>query len=198
MAGRSLQALAGAGLVVGVVGLAGSGKSTVCRHLESGGFGLVYFGGVVLAEVAKRGLERSQESERAVREELRAAEGMAVMATRSLPAIRSGIDAGTSVVIDGIYSVAEVDALGASLGKRLLTLAVHAPSALRAERMGNRDERGLSADELHRRDAAELQVLDKARPIVMADLHVVNAGTEAQLCAAVEAGLDAEFARRGF
>jgi dephospho-CoA kinase len=184
--------------VVGVVGLAGSGKSTVCRHLAAGGFELVYFGGVVLAEVAARGLERSQESERAVREELRAAEGMAVMATRSLPAIRAGLEAGRSVVIDGIYSVAEVDALTESLGDRLLSLAVHAPSAARAERIGNRGDRGLSAEELHRRDAAELQVLDKARPIVMADLHVVNAGTEAELCSAVEASLDAEFERRGF
>lgn len=140
------------------------------------GYEVVYFGGVVLAEVAARGLERNHENERLVREDLRANEGMAVMAMRSVPVIKEHLVAGRMVAIDGIYSMAEVEVLRGALGDDLFIVAIHAPKALRQARSAVRGHRSMTAEELDSRDAKELEALDKARPIVLADTHVVNAG----------------------
>ena len=57
------------GRVLAVVGLAGTGKSEVVRLItEKQAFTVVYFGGVVLEEVERRGLEVNQTNERTVRE----------------------------------------------------------------------------------------------------------------------------------
>lgn len=167
--------------VVGVVGLAGSGKSTVTDILKAKGYEVVYFGGVVLAEVAARGLERTHDNERLVREDLRANEGMAVMAKRSVPVIQQHLAAGRKVAIDGIYSMAEVDVLREALGDDLFIVAIHAPKALRQARSAVRGVRSMTPEELDARDAKELEALDKARPIVLADTHVVNDGGESDL-----------------
>ena len=167
--------------VVGVVGLAGSGKSTVTDILKAEGYEVVYFGGVVLAEVAARGLERTHDNERLVREDLRAAEGMAVMAKRSVPVIREHLAAGRKVAIDGIYSMAEVDVLREALGDELFVVAIHAPKHLRQARAAVRGTRPMTAEELDARDAKELEALEKARPIVLADTHVGNDGNERDL-----------------
>lgn len=167
--------------VVGVVGLAGSGKSTVTDILKAEGYEVVYFGGVVLAEVAARGLERTHDNERLVREDLRANEGMAVMAKRSVPVIREHLAAGRQVAIDGIYSMAEVDVLREAFADDLFIVAIHAPKVLRQARAAVRGTRPMTAEELDARDAKELEALDKARPIVLADTHVVNDGDERDL-----------------
>lgn len=163
------------------MGLAGSGKSTATEFLKEMGYEVVYFGGVVLAEVAARGLERTHENERLVREDLRAKEGMAVMAKRSVPVIRQHLDNGKRVVIDGIYSMEEVEVLRTALGDDLFIVAIHAPKRLRQQRAAVRGERSMTPEELERRDAMELQALDKARPIVLADTHVVNGGRTSEL-----------------
>ncbi len=161
---------------VAVVGMAGAGKSEVTAELvKEYGFERVYFGQVVLDEIAARGLPPGPDSERAVRETLRVAEGMDVMASRSLPAIRAGLDAGLGVCIDGLYSGAEWELLAREVG--LVTLAVHAPRWLRKRRAANRPERPLAEPELDARDRAEVSNLDKATPIALADLHVVNDGS---------------------
>ena len=158
------------------MGLAGSGKSTATDILRDMGYEVVYFGGVVLAEVAARGLERTHDNERLVREDLRAKEGMAVMAKRSVPVIKGHLAAGRRVAIDGIYSMAEVEVLREALGNDLFIVAIHAPKALRQARSAVRGHRSMTPEELDSRDAKELEALDKARPIVLADTHVVNAG----------------------
>lgn len=178
--------------VVGVVGLAGSGKSTVTDILKAEGYEVVYFGGVVLAEVAARGLPRTHDNERLVREDLRATEGMAVMAKRSVPIIREHRAAGRNVAIDGIYSMAEVEVLREALGNELFIVAIHAPKALRQARAAVRGERPMTPEELDARDAKELEALDKARPIVLADTHVVNGSNEKSLRKYVLAVLRAE------
>jgi dephospho-CoA kinase len=131
--------------------------------------------------VAARGLPRTHDNERLVREDLRASEGMAVMAKRSVPVIREHLAAGRKVAIDGIYSMAEVEVLREALGNELFIIAIHAPKALRQARAAVRGERPMTPEELDARDAKELEALDKARPIVLADTHVVNGGDERDL-----------------
>lgn len=174
-----------ANLPLAVVGMAGAGKSEVSAQLVDFGFQRIYFGQVVLDEIAVRGLPPGADSERTVREGLRQAEGMDVMARRSMPAIRDALDAGHRICIDGLYSGAEWELLARETG--LITLAVHAPRWLRKQRAASRQGRPLSAAELDARDLAEVNNLDKATPIALADLHVVNDGTLEQLSASIAA-----------
>ncbi len=168
--------------ILAVVGLAGAGKSEAARLLvDSYGYRAVYFGGIVVGEVQRRGLPLQPASERAVREELRAAEGMDAIAARSIQPIREYLDGGENVVIDGLYSTAELARLRAEPGWDVVTLAVHAPRWLRKKRLRVRPVRPLTATEVDERDWFELRNLDKAPPIVLADLHVVNDGGVGQL-----------------
>jgi dephospho-CoA kinase len=153
--------------------MAGAGKSEVTDLLvDSHGFERVYFGRVVLDEIAAQGLPPGAESERIVRERLRAVEGMDVMAARSLPRIRAALANGQSVCIDGLYSAAEWQLLARDTG--VVTLAVHAARSVRKSRLAARPIRPLTGAELDVRDVTEVDRLDKAKPIALADAHVVN------------------------
>jgi dephospho-CoA kinase len=176
-------------LTVAVVGLAGAGKSEVCELLVARhGFQRVYFGQVVLDELTALGLEPGAESERLVRERLRADEGMAVMAARSLPAIRRALADGRGVCIDGLYSTAEWELLAREI--ELVSVAVHASRRLRKARLAARPVRPLTGAELDRRDLTEIRNLDKAPPIALADAHLVNDGTREDLRLGVQALLE--------
>lgn len=154
----------------------GAGKSEVTGVLvESHGFERVYFGQVVLDELSRRDLAPGPESEKLVREQLRADEGMAVMAARSLPRIRAALADGHRVCIDGLYSRAEWELLAHETG--VVTLAVHAPRWLRKSRLAQRPGRPLTGAELDARDLAEVDRLQKAEPIALADEHLVNGGS---------------------
>jgi dephospho-CoA kinase len=135
----------------------------------------------VISEVERRGLPVTPENERVVREELRAQEGMDVMARRSLPAIEASLSAHGVALVDGLYSGAELDLLLARYGADLVTIAVHADRAVREARLAERAVRPLTAAEMLARDRAELEALDKAGPIVLATVQVTNNGTTAEL-----------------
>lgn len=169
--------------------MAGAGKSEVSRLLAGAhGFQSVYFGQVVLDELAARGLAQGAEAEQAVREALRATEGMAVMAARSLPRIRAGLASGSDICIDGLYSAAEWELLRRETA--VILIAVHAPRWVRKPRLAKRPSRPLTSEEVDQRDLSEVHALDKATPIALADLHIVNDGDVGQLHARVEAALD--------
>jgi dephospho-CoA kinase len=176
--------------MLAVVGLAGSGKSEATKIVaEAHGYEIVYFGGVVVEEVERRGLAVNAVSEQEVREDLRASEGMDAIARRSLPAIRAILQRGGRVAVDGLYSAGELDVLRSELSVPAVTLAVHAPRWLRKQRLANRPVRPLTADEVDTRDELEVANLDKAPPIALADLHVVNDASVESLGERVEAAL---------
>jgi dephospho-CoA kinase len=176
-------------LPIAIVGMAGAGKSEVSKLLvKEYGFERVYFGQVVIDELTSRGLPQGPESERLVREQLRTTEGMAVMATRSLPRIQAALSEGRRVCIDGLYSGAEWRLLARETG--VITIAVHASRWLRKRRLAVRPSRPLSSAELDDRDISEAERLDKAMPIALADVHVVNDGDIDGLRRAVVAVLE--------
>lgn len=161
--------------IIAVVGLSGVGKSEATKFLvDKYGYSTVYFGGVVVNEVMRRGLPVIPENERAIREELRATEGMDVMAARSIEPICQQLSEHGRVAIDGLYSTAELALLRREFGTRLVTMAIHSPHWLRAERLENRKIRPLTLAQMDERDHFEITNLDKAPPIVLADLHVIN------------------------
>jgi dephospho-CoA kinase len=172
--------------IIGLVGLSGTGKSEASRILTGiGGLPIIYFGDVVITEIKTRGLPLTPENEKRVREDLRASEGMAAMAKRKLPEIRAALAANGKALIDGIYSYSELKLLKAEFGDKLTIIAIHAAKSVRAARLAARPVRPLTQAEMEARDAAEVERLEKAPPIALADYHVVNDGTIEELTEAL-------------
>jgi dephospho-CoA kinase len=104
---------------------------------------------------------------------------------RKLPEIRSALDRDGKVLIDGIYSYSELKELRTEFGDTLTIIAIHAAKSIRAARLALRPVRPLTRAEMEARDAAEVAALEKAQPIALADFHVINDGTPADLKSAL-------------
>jgi dephospho-CoA kinase len=71
----------------------------------------------------------------------------------------------------------------------VVTLAVHAPRWVRKQRLASRPVRPLTSAEVDTREELEVANLDKAPPIALADLHVVNDSSVDSLPERVDAAL---------
>jgi dephospho-CoA kinase len=175
-----------------IVGMCGSGKSSLAAFLLSRGWPTVRFGEVTMDELKRRGLPIQESNEREVREELRRIHGMAAFAILSLPAIEDALARTGKVVIDGLYSWTEYKWLKANLKARLLTIAVFAPRKERYRRLTTRPVRPLTEAEAESRDFAEIERIEKGGPIAFADRTLLNDGTVQELELALAAVLRQE------
>lgn len=173
--------------VLAVVGMCGAGKSEVCRHLEAKGLPRVHFGGITMEEVRRRGLAVNEANERMVREELRRVYGMAAYAVLSLPEIRRIVSEGHTALIDGLYSYSELKVLEQEFPGQVFVMAVFTDKRIRYARLAARPVRPLTPLEAASRDAMEVENLEKAPPIALADVTILNNGTREELLAAVDA-----------
>lgn len=173
-----------------LVGMPGAGKSVCAQHLHDRGFFSFRFGGIVVDEVARRGWPLTPDNERRVREELRAAEGMDVMAKRALPILHDALATRPSVIIDGLYSWTEYQTLRRDLGGLMVVLAIVSARPLRYTRLASRPIRPLTGDEAETRDVQEIERIEKGGPIAMADYFLVNDGEEADLLAGLDSLID--------
>jgi dephospho-CoA kinase len=161
--------------IVAFVGLTGSGKSSAVDYITSKGYPKVYFGGIVLDEVAKRGLELTQANEQPIREELREKEGKDFVVKRIVAQIHDLINAGQHrIVADGIYTWTEYKVLKHEFPGELTVIAIVSPKHLRKQRMANRPIRPLTAVEVDQRDWAEIENIEKGGPIAIADYFLIN------------------------
>jgi dephospho-CoA kinase len=170
-----------------LVGMPGAGKSLCAKHLEDRGYFQFRFGSIVVQEVGRRGWPLTPETERVVREEFRANEGMDAIARRALPHLKMALRDGRSLVIDGLYSFSEYKMLHHELGTAMVVVAITAPRWLRYARLTSRVERPLTAAEAEARDYLEIENLEKGGPIAIADFTLVNDGEPEALLAALEA-----------
>jgi dephospho-CoA kinase len=178
--------------IIATVGMCGSGKSVAGERLEELGFAKVYFGGLTIEEVKRRGLEVNEKNERAVREELRRTHGMGAFAALSLPVIEAFLAQGRRVLIDGLYSFSEYKILKEKFGDRLLVIALFTPRSERYGRLAKRKERPLTRAEAVSRDYSEIENIEKGGPIALADYTIVNDGTKEELRGSVGRILRAE------
>lgn len=170
--------------------MCGSGKSEVADQFVRAGYVYIRFGQITLDEIKKRGLEIKEENEKMIREEFRKKYGMAAFAILNIPKIEEAI-VKSNVIVDGLYSWSEYKVLKEKYGDSLVVVAVYAPPKLRYARLeARRDQykedpkmkyRSFSREDAKARDYAEIENIEKAGPIVMADYTIVNEGTVEEL-----------------
>ncbi len=157
--------------IVAVTGMPGAGKSTAAEALVKKGWVRVVMGDVIRAETKRRGLEPDARNTGEVMKQLRQERGEAAVADLCLRAIDESKS--QSVVVDGIRSMAEVDAFRKKA--KVLLVAVHASSARRFELLRERGRRDdpLSRDMFDERDRRELGV-GIGSAIALADEMISN------------------------
>lgn len=161
--------------IITLVGMPGAGKSLCVDYLEKKGWPSVYFGGITLKEVKKRGLEINAANEKIVREDIRAKEGMGAYAPRIIEEITQLHKEGANVVIaDGLYSWSEYKIFKEKFGDNAVIIAITAPRKVRHARLANRPVRPLTEEEVTAREYAEIENIEKGGPIANADYTISN------------------------
>lgn len=160
------------------VGMPGAGKSSCIDHIIQGRpeLPVLYFGGITIDEVKRRGLEVTEANERIVREDIRAKEGKDAYARRISAKTDQLIQMGhTRIVIDGLYSWSEYKLFKEKYGESAVIVAIAAPRHIRHERLVRRPVRPLTDAEVTSREYAEIENMEKGGPIANADYTLVNA-----------------------
>lgn len=173
------------GKIIALVGMCGSGKSVVSEMFEARGYTRIYFGGVTMKELEKRGLEKCEANERMIREELRKTYGQPAFAILLLDDIQDASQKG-DVILDGLYSWEEYKVLKERFGDSLTIVAVVTDSELRYTRLSTRTVRPLTREQAISRDYSEIENLAKGGPIAIADKFIKNNGDLADLNAEFE------------
>ncbi len=163
-------------IVIGIVGMPGSGKTVLAEMFSKAGWAKCYFGSVTLKELDRRQLPYNETNEKKVREKLRAEFGEDAYAKCLLPEIMEYAIKGP-VIIDGLYSWSEYLYLKENLQSRFKVLAVVTNSQTRYDRLVNREKRPLTPEQAIERDHAEIEKLSKGGPIAIADYYIMNNGT---------------------
>jgi dephospho-CoA kinase len=157
----------------------GAGKSSCIDHILQSRPSLptLYFGGITIDEVKRRGLEVNEANERIVREDIRAKEGKASHAKRIAAQADGLIDKGHArILVDGLYSWSEYKFFKEKYGDQAIIVAITAPRNVRHERLAHRPVRPLTDAEVSSREYAEIENMEKGGPIANADYTLVNAG----------------------
>ena len=162
--------------IIAIVGMCGAGKSIASEYLENKGFKKVYFGGITYDKLNELGIERTPETEKKMREDLRKQYGMGCYALLSLPKIKEYYES-NNVVIDDLYSWSEYKELIKEFGDNIILLGIVTDKNLRYERISVRPGRSYTKEQAIDRDLSELENLEKGLPISYADYYVLNNGT---------------------
>ena len=164
--------------IIAIVGMSGSGKSVAVDYLTSKGYPKVYFGGMILKEMEKRGIEINAENEKYFREMIREKEGKDWVVRQVIAEVKDLIAAGQKrIILDGVYSWTEYKILKKEFPKALSFVAIVTNKELRYDRVSKRPVRALNATEIRERDRSEIENLEKGGPSVAADYFVLNNGT---------------------
>lgn len=179
-------------LILTLVGMTGAGKSSCVDYLMAKGFPSVYFGGITLKEVVKRGLKVTPNNEKLVREDLRRLHGKEVCAKLIAKEIDQLYESGQNyIVADGLYSWSEYKYFKHYYKENAVVVAVVADRNLRHKRLSVRPERPLDEKQVTAREYAEIENIEKGGPIANADYTIVNNGVPDELFSQLEKVLQA-------
>lgn len=160
--------------IVAVTGMPGAGKSTATLALAEKGWTRFVMGDVIRAETERRGYEPDAKNTGVVMKQLRDENGPSAVADLCLEAIEKSHS--QKVVVDGVRSMAEVDAFRNRAD--VILVAVHASPARRFEflRERGRKDDPLTFEMFQARDKRELGV-GIGESISMADEVISNERT---------------------
>lgn len=171
-------------IVIGMVSLPGAGKSEAVNYFKSRGIPTVYFGQVP-EEVKKRGLPSTEESEKAIRTELRQKFGMEALVKLNEEAIESALTEKKIVVLENMRSFQEYTYLKERFtNTKVVIVAIFASKATRYSRVKQRAERSQVSGE--GRDISELIEANVGPTFGFADYMVINEGTKQDLYTQLE------------
>jgi len=162
-------------LVVGLVGMPGSGKSLVVDTARESGYAIVVMGDVIREETVKRGFDLTPQNVGKVMLQLREESGNTVVADKCIPKIEE--QASAKVLVDGLRSLYEVDAFKQHF-VNFTVLGVHASPESRFRRLFNRRRSDDPCEwaVFRERDLRELSV-GLGNVLAMAELIIVNDGS---------------------
>ncbi|MFH1439221.1 MAG: AAA family ATPase [Candidatus Woesearchaeota archaeon] len=160
--------------IIAIVGLSGSGKSVATEFFENKGFTKIRFGQITMDILREKGLEINETNEREIREGLRKEHGMGAYAIANIPKIEDLLAQKKDVVLDGLYSWSEYKILKNRFKDQLLLLSIQASPAVRYKRLAERKIRPLNIQEASSRDHSEIENIEKAGPIAIANYTVIN------------------------
>jgi dephospho-CoA kinase len=170
-------------LVIGLVGMPGSGKSVVVETAQEKGYDVVVMGDVVREETRKRGLELNPKNVGVVMLDLRKRSGAGVIAEKCVPTIQAKED--SKIIVDGLRSLDEANVFKAHFPSFVL-VAVHASPETRFGRLNNRrrsdDPDGWIV--FQERDMRELGV-GLGNAIAMAEYLIINENNKKEVKAKV-------------
>ncbi len=160
--------------IIAFVGMPGSGKSVAGEAAKKLGYPVLRLGDLTDEELKKRGLERNEKNERAVREELRKNFGMDVYAQKVSEKVGQKFADEDLVVLDGVRSFEEYKFLKNKHENDFVAICLVVSPQKRHERLGKREERPLTEQECISRDESELKNLNVGATIAMADVFILN------------------------
>ena len=164
--------------IIAFVGMSGSGKSVAVDYLTARGVPKVYFGGMILKALEKAGLEINEQNEKNFREKIRQTEGKDWVVRQVVEEVRNLVEAGQRrIVLDGLYSWTEYKVLKHEFPGMVTVVAIVVPKKLRYKRVGQRQVRPLTIEEVSSRDTGEIENMEKGGPIAAADYYVLNDGS---------------------
>jgi dephospho-CoA kinase len=163
-------------LIVGLIGLAGAGKSTAARMIVNEyTFELIRLGDHIRDFLAKNGLAATPENERIAQVAIRQEYGMGALMRLSVPRIEKALLGGSNILIDSMCSFSEKEYLHhLKIDCALNVVAVHAPMGKRQLQLIGRSQRPLSYEQMAERDVLEVDQLEKGKLLALADHHLVN------------------------
>ncbi len=162
-------------LILAFVGMPGSGKSEASSYLQKTGVPFIRFGQQTDEGLQAQGLRINPENERTYREGIRKELGMAAYAIKAKPKIEQLLKENDFIAIDGLYSWEEYVYLKKDF-PNLILVTVYTEPEKRYERLATRPIRPISKKEARERDITEIEKLNKAGPIAIADYLIDNNG----------------------
>lgn len=162
-------------MIIGLTGLASSGKDTVAEYLkEKYGFSVLVFSNVLVEEAKKRGIEPTKMNLSILGDELRATLGNAALAKKLL----EEIDPEKDYVISGFRSPEEVYAIQNEVIDFFLVL-VDTDKATRFKR--RRPDDPQTEKEFFERDERDIKNKGMGKVMEMADYVLPNNGSLEEL-----------------
>jgi dephospho-CoA kinase len=163
--------------VIGLTGMPGAGKTVAAQVARDLGIPVVRMGDCVWDEVKARGLPLEDAVVGGVAHEMRERHGPGIWAERTLAKVQAFH--APVVVIDGVRSMAEVDAFHGALGRDFVLVAVHASVPTRHGRLlaRGREDEAASEEAARARDRREVH-WGIGEVIALADVVLVNEGRD--------------------